>query len=327
MPVRNAERYLAEAIDSLLAQDYPNFELVISDNGSTDSTEKICRDYARRDERVVYHRSDENHGAVWNFNRVFQLGRGQYFAWAAHDDLRAPPFLSRCVAALEARPDAGMCCAEVALIDNDGRRVDPWATIIHPVGESVRGRVRAIGLSRYWVDLYGVMRVEALRRTSLARPVWGYDVSIMLQIALLGAVLFVPEALFLYRVDPSKTVEQVASTLGTETHQGAIPANWSALTLELLGDVWRSGLALPVRLGLLLQLWFDLCVLNGLVGPGILHDVRPNLAAAWAQRHGDRFVALLAIALPALPVHNRLSRSLLHRLRPAGPTRARIATP
>ena len=313
MPVRNAERFIEVAIDSLLGQDYPNFELIISDNASSDRTEAICRSYARRDKRVAYHRSDENRGAVWNFNRAFQLGRGRYFMWAAHDDARQPTFISRCVVELEARPDAPMCCTEVQLIDNDGRDVEPWMTIIHPVGGSLRHRVRAIGLSRYWVDLYGVMRTEALARTSLARPVWGYDVSIMLQIALLGPVLFVPEKLFMYRVDRSKTVTQVAATLGAETAQGAIPANWSAMTLELLRDVWQSGHGLVVRLALLLQLWFELCVLNGLVGSGIVRDAGVNMAAAWRERRFGRWLALLWIALPALPVHNRTVRSLLGR--------------
>jgi len=313
MPIRNAERFLEVAIDSLLSQDYPNFELIISDNASSDRTEEICRAYARRDKRIAYHRSEENRGAVWNFNRAFQLGRGRYFTWAAHDDARAPTFISRCVAELESRPDAPMCCAEVQLIDNDGNPVEPWMSIIHPTGESLRQRVRAIGLSRYWVDLYGVMRAEALARTSLAKPVWGYDVSIMLQIALLGPVLFVPEKLFLYRVDRSKTVKQVAATLGAETAQGAIPANWSAMTLELLGDVWRSDRSVVVRLGLLLQLWFELCVLNGLVGSGIARDAGVNMAAAWRGRRLGRWLALLLIAVPAFPIHNRAVRSLIGR--------------
>ncbi len=318
---------MAEAVASLLAQDYANFELIISDNASTDRTEEICRDFARKDRRVAYHRSEENRGAVWNFNRAFQLGRGRYFTWAAHDDLREPTFVSRCVAELERRPDAPMCCTEVQLIDGDGRPVEPWMSIIHPTGESLRRRVRAIGLSRYWVDLYGVMRAEALARTSLAKPVWGYDVSIMLQVSLLGPVLFVPERLFLYRVDPRKTVTQVAATLGAETTQGAVPANWSAMTLELLGDVWRSDHSLATRGVLLVQLWFELCIVNGLTGSGIVRDVRGNLAQAWASRRAGRFIALLVIAAPAVLVHNRLVRSVLRRLMPRGVSTPGIVAP
>src|SRR3954453_7918568 len=111
MPVYNAERHRAEAIDSLLAAGWPDLEIIISDNASSDGTESICRQYAERDSRIAYHRTVENQGAVWNFNRVFELARGRYFMWAAHDDRREPRFVSTCMAALEARPDAVMCCS------------------------------------------------------------------------------------------------------------------------------------------------------------------------------------------------------------------------
>src|SRR5579859_2443011 len=117
MPLYNAERYLVEALDSLLAQDYSNLEVIISDNASSDGTEAICRNYAARDVRIAYHRSEVNHGAVWNFNRVFELAAGDYFMWAAYDDTRAPTFVSACVTALEGRPEAALCCTGVGFID------------------------------------------------------------------------------------------------------------------------------------------------------------------------------------------------------------------
>src|SRR5713101_1415350 len=117
MPLRNAERHLTEAFDSLLAQEYQNLELIVSDNASTDATESICRAYAAHDKRIRYHRAGTNLGAVRNFNRVFELAQGEYFMWAAHDDLRAPGFVSCGVAALESHPDAVLCCTDVGFID------------------------------------------------------------------------------------------------------------------------------------------------------------------------------------------------------------------
>src|SRR5450759_3059115 len=113
LPVYNAERYLSRALDSLLAQDYPNVELIVSDNASVDGTEEICRSYAQRDARVHYDRADRNMGAIWNFNRVFELASGEYFMWTAHDDLRDRRYVSACVAALRARPDAVLCCTGI----------------------------------------------------------------------------------------------------------------------------------------------------------------------------------------------------------------------
>src|ERR1700737_2789384 len=86
LPVYNGERYLRFAIDSLLEQDYINFELIISDNASTDATQAICQEFADKDPRVRYYRNQTNLGASGNYDRVFELARGDLFKWAAHDD-------------------------------------------------------------------------------------------------------------------------------------------------------------------------------------------------------------------------------------------------
>jgi len=87
MPVFNGEAFLCEAIDSLLEQTFTDFELVISDNASTDETQSICRKYASRDSRIRYIRQPENQGALANFQYVLDNSNGQYFMWAAADDL------------------------------------------------------------------------------------------------------------------------------------------------------------------------------------------------------------------------------------------------
>src|SRR2546425_9420098 len=87
LPVYNGERYLAEALDSLLTQSYEDFELIICDNASTDRTGEIARSYAAKDKRVRYARNDKNLGAGGNFRRGFALASGEYFRWAASDDV------------------------------------------------------------------------------------------------------------------------------------------------------------------------------------------------------------------------------------------------
>jgi hypothetical protein len=315
MPVHNAEHHLGEAIDSLLAQDYQNIEVVISDNASTDGTESICRGYAHRDGRVTYNRSEQNRGAVWNFNRVFALARGPYFMWAAHDDIRDPRFVSSCVAELEARADAGMCCTEVAFIDEAGLPVEPWTKLFHPVGDSVRDRVSAIGRSRYWLDVYGLIRTEVLAQTTLAQPVWGFDVSVLLQLCLRAPVLMAPEPLFLYRVDREKTTEGVAATLGATETPGSIDVNWSAMALQLARDVWAAPLGVFHRVALLTQLMTQLCVFNGLVGSGIRRDVFRSLRGAWTERRFGRVASLCVMAAVVLPVHNRPVRAVVRMAR------------
>ena len=79
MPVYNGERFLEIALNSLLGQTLQDFELIISDNGSTDKTEKICRQYAQADQRIRYFRHAQNLGAGWNFDRVVELANGKIF--------------------------------------------------------------------------------------------------------------------------------------------------------------------------------------------------------------------------------------------------------
>ena len=95
LPVYNGANWLPETIDSILGQTYSNFELVISDNASTDTTQEVCEGYALRDARVRYERLPENLGAAFNYNRVFERSVAPYFKWAGHDDLLDPAYLVR----------------------------------------------------------------------------------------------------------------------------------------------------------------------------------------------------------------------------------------
>src|SRR6202011_3838576 len=123
LPVYNGERYLRETLDSILAQTYHDFEVIISDNGSTDATEQICREYTARDSRIRYHRSAVNRGAAWNYNNVTALSNGKYIKHAAADDLLMPTYLERCVATLEHDQSMTVCHSRSKFIDEDGRSV------------------------------------------------------------------------------------------------------------------------------------------------------------------------------------------------------------
>ena len=120
LPVYNGETYLREAIESLLSQSFEDFELIISDNASTDGTRTICEQYAELDPRVLYDRCETNFGARRNYNRLVAMARGEYFKWAAHDDNCYPDFLAECVVALGRDPDAVVCYPTTHLIDDKG---------------------------------------------------------------------------------------------------------------------------------------------------------------------------------------------------------------
>lgn len=318
MPLYNAERYVREALDALLAQDYANFELIISDNASTDATANICLEYAARDTRIRFQRAESNMGAVWNFRRVFELSRGEYFMWAAFDDLRAPIYLSRTVAAMEAHPDAVMCCTGIRVIDEDGREVaeEDFPVGIRMGARDVRTRVRAISRSLYWYDFYGLMRRAVLASTRLPQPSWGFDVILMLEMSLRGEVLLVPEKLFSYRIIKGKTGEQAAATLGpAAAARGPMSVNWGRLTAELCRSIWLSPVQGSVeKLRLTLQFLLDFCVRNPLVRMGLYREGLTGASAAWRAGQYALSFGLFSIAAVVIPVE-ALYAALLRPLR------------
>src|SRR3981081_3468078 len=105
MPVYNGEGFVRQALESILIQDYLNFELIISDNASTDATSKICGG-TPTGTRVRYVRNETNLGASPNHKRVFEMGTGDYLKWAAHDDECLPTFLSRCMSVFGEAPQS-----------------------------------------------------------------------------------------------------------------------------------------------------------------------------------------------------------------------------
>lgn len=200
LPVYNGDQFLAEAIDTLLAQTFSDFELIISDNASTDGTEAICRDRAARDPRIRYFRSDTNRGAMWNFNRVVELARGEYFKWAAHDDKHEPTYVERCVEVLDRDPSVVLACTR--LIDIDENDVRKPVDVPHLRWDSPRPNVRFRALANphhRCESVFGVIRTQELRKTMLLSDYAGCDRVLLAQIALAGKFYEVPEILFLHR--------------------------------------------------------------------------------------------------------------------------------
>src|SRR5262249_49837857 len=140
MPVRNGQRFIRLAIDSLLAQTFSDFELIICDNGSTDQTQSICEEYAVLDPRVRYFRNESNLGPAANYNRCFELSRGEYFRWHAHDDQAAPQYLAKCVELLDRDPGVVVAYPSTLVIDENGRPLEEYK--FHPGTDSARASAR-----------------------------------------------------------------------------------------------------------------------------------------------------------------------------------------
>src|SRR5215470_10065074 len=126
LPVYNGEKYLTESIESLLGQSYKDFELIISDNASTDSTADICRRYANQDSRIRYIRQPRNIGLAPNHNFVVDQSHGEFFKWAASDDLYGRELLQSCIDALDQHPDVVLAHSWTAAIDSAGKVIQAY---------------------------------------------------------------------------------------------------------------------------------------------------------------------------------------------------------
>ncbi|HET6467693.1 MAG TPA: glycosyltransferase family 2 protein [Geminicoccaceae bacterium] len=215
LPAYNGGKYLATCLESILAQTYTDLEVVISDDASTDHTEEICRHYAALDRRVRYHRNRDRLGGAPNFNRVFELASGRYFKWAAQDDLIAPDFLARSVAALEADPGAVLCRTWVGVIDEHGDRIGQFQSPLErAAGDDPAERFGCAILRHHMaLEIYGVIRSDVLRATRLLGGYPRSDSALVAELALAGRFIEIPEPLFLNRDHPDRYMRAVASDL------------------------------------------------------------------------------------------------------------------
>lgn len=201
LAVFNGDRYLAQAIESILNQTYTDFELIISDNASTDNTEEICKRYAAQDDRIIYHRNPKNIGGANNENLTFKLSKGKYFRWAAHDDVCHPELLENLVAGLESAPDIVLSESMVVKIDADDQPVG----FLHSNDISDDPYDRFVYLSRWDHECeatYGLIRSEIMKKTDLELNYTDSDRTFLCELGLYGRFHRVPKYLFYKRFHP-----------------------------------------------------------------------------------------------------------------------------
>ena len=207
--VYNGERFLEEVLQSILSQTFTDFELIISDNASTDRTGEIAQAYAERDDRIRYYRNEKNMGAGWNVRRVYELATGKYFKWAAADDLLEPDLLRRCVEILECDPDCVVAYARTKQIDENGTFIKNYVTPVKADSNDPVARFREMLLVNHnCYQIFGVMRISALHQIPAQGSYMSSDRVLLARMSLLGRFYEVPEYLFIsrrHRQQSSKT--------------------------------------------------------------------------------------------------------------------------
>lgn len=215
MPVYNGERWLAQAIGSILSQTHSDFELIISDNASSDGTAAICQRYLRADTRIRYYRQSENIGASDNYNAVYRYSTGSYFKWASCNDTCAPTFLASCIAVLNRQPSVTLCYPRTLLVDDAAGTTEQYQDGLHLMDDAPCKRfTRLLSSIRLNNAMNGVIRSSALAQTKLIKTHFASDIIMMAELALHGKFFEVPEFLYHRRMDPQtatrmKSAEQV----------------------------------------------------------------------------------------------------------------------
>ncbi|MEM9379152.1 MAG: glycosyltransferase family A protein [Planctomycetota bacterium] len=214
LPVYNGGEFVDAAIRSIREQSFRDFELVVSDNASSDATEEICRRHASEDHRIEYLRARSNRGAAPNFNLLVDRARGRYFKWAAHDDLIAPTYLEECVAFLDGDPEVVLAHSKATIIDETGQRVRDYENPLDPAvayqSEAPSDRFREMirGLHACF-EVFGLIRTDTLRRTGRIGTYIASDRVLLAELALAGKFAECPDRLFLSRDHSGRSVRRL----------------------------------------------------------------------------------------------------------------------
>jgi glycosyltransferase involved in cell wall biosynthesis len=205
LPTYNSERFLRNTIDAILAQTHKDFTLVINDDGSSDSTIAICREYAARDPRIQFTQSPANRGGAINYQQVFHLSSTEYFRWAAHDDSLAPELLERCIAELDRHPDVVMCYPRAYNIDESGKITGTYEDNFGFDADDPVERFRGVLNGMYGHagnPMFAVVRREQMAKTALIAPFPSSDMTFLAELSLYGKFREIPDRLYFHRMHP-----------------------------------------------------------------------------------------------------------------------------
>jgi glycosyltransferase involved in cell wall biosynthesis len=255
----NEGAFIRQSLDSLLAQDYPNLEIVISDNCSSDDTANVCSELAAQDDRIRFERQETNIGAAANSIRVLERSRGKYFMWASGHDLWSPGIVSLCVSALEKRPLATVAYGPARWIDADGNPLPRESGCYDSRGMNTMDRL----FITFWGNLHpvlGIIRAESLKSIPKLHACAGSDQIVMAELALRGEILFIPDAHWSRREPRGHETRKEKMNRYTSDDFG-LTGSWLdrtlpllRLPLEILRAVWRSDLRFTGKLATSLAL-------------------------------------------------------------------------
>lgn len=203
LPVYNGEKLLPRSLEALLSQEFTDFELLISDNGSLDNTEAICSKYCDKDPRVRYYRYARNMGLGRSLGRLAEMARGQYFIFAFHNDIFSKEYISSCVDVLDSDPSTVLCYSGAHLIDDDGNMLSDITDAFKIDQDNVIERYASMLLNLNLCNCFhGLVRTEELQSVIPFETCAASDVLLLSKLILKGKFHQIDSPLF-FRAKPS----------------------------------------------------------------------------------------------------------------------------
>ena len=257
MPVYNASRHIREALNSIVSQTFQDFEVIISDNDSSDDTAQICEEYRKNFSQIKFVRQSENIGVYGNFDFVTRCASGELLTWLAHDDVLEPEFLERTVRYLRSYPNAVSVASDFAVIDENGRQLE--VEVLSSIRSDIPWEYRIVEFFKYpisnaFFSIYGLTRTAVCQaaRSSAGQPKMaaGSELPTLARIAVEGEIASIPGVLRQYRrhassVYMTETARLAKKTRFIRTMLGFLNAN--RLRLDQMTVLWHSSLSANVK--------------------------------------------------------------------------------
>lgn len=271
IPVFNGARFIRQAIESVLAQTFTDFELLISDNASVDGTAAICGEFAANDRRVKFVQQDRNRGPFWNLKFVTERATGGLLVWLAHDDALHRLYIEECVAYLDRNPRAVIVSGDFRIVDESGNQIDMEK--LQTIREDIPWARRCSQFFRYpifsnvFYAFYGMIRADACRAamSSIKEPKYmsQIELPVLSRLATMGEITSLPTVLRDYRrVSTSLYHSEMNSLSRKSTYaRSTIQAGHiSRLIFDQVSVLLRSHFSLVRKLGVLLRVGMYYCV-------------------------------------------------------------------
>jgi glycosyltransferase involved in cell wall biosynthesis len=286
VPVRNGGATLGRVLEGLVTQSYPNLEIVISDNASSDTTEDLGRRMAARDPRVRYVRHEQPLPVLDNYRYVFSETHGELFMWAAHDDFRSPNYVETLVDVFRRRPDASLAASDFVEFDReeDALRLPriPHDFATEGLGLVARFRKHTkIGCDH----VYGLLNARYIRDYRWREDV-GWDVAFLAFLAVRGPFVYVPGGTFYYHRSPAQTIEARARETSFKRVRSFQTLRTAWVTSVAVSDASRqTGRVRPAVLVFPVALYFFLQGVRGILAAMTPRPVRAALRRLTGSSH------------------------------------------